>query len=385
MSGVRDPVPALFSALPHLSETVPWMALGAFPTPVERVIGLISPSVELWVKRDDQSGGARESGPGGGGEEVAALYGGNKVRKLEFLLAEARASGARRLATVGGIGSHHVLATALYGARAGFEVEAVVFPQPVTDHVREQILADVAAGARLTPTRGLLGVPSAVRRARRASGTAWIAPGGSSVAGTLGYVSAGLELRAQVARGELPAPDVVYAALGSCGTVAGLLVGLGGAGAPDGRLPTGGGPEVVGVRVVDRVVCNARKTLALARATRFRILPPDGKRPISELARLRVEHRFFGGAYGRSTPEADEAVRRASEVGLLLEPTYTGKALAALLADAQAGRLDGKRVLFLHSYSGVDLSPLLARAPAAATLPPLLRRHFVGGGGGMAH
>jgi 1-aminocyclopropane-1-carboxylate deaminase/D-cysteine desulfhydrase-like pyridoxal-dependent ACC family enzyme len=336
------------------------MPLGHFPTRVERLAGLLPPSVELWVKRDDESG---------------ALYGGNKVRKLEFLLAEARARGAHRLVTLGGIGSHHVLATAIYGREAGFAVDAVVFPQPLTDHVREQLLADVAAGATLWPTRGYFGVPFRVWRTRRAPDVAWITSGGSSPIGSLGYVSAGLELLEQIARSELPPPDVVYLALGSCGTAAGLLVGL--CGAPSlPRLDA----TVVGVRVVDRVVSNARVTRRLAARTAS-LLAARGAEWFNRLAlpHFAVEHRFFGGAYGRATPAADDAVARAAAVGLRLEPTYTGKAMAALLSDAAAGLLDGKRVLFLHTYNSVDLTPFVAAGPGPAALPRSLRRHFDGG------
>jgi 1-aminocyclopropane-1-carboxylate deaminase/D-cysteine desulfhydrase-like pyridoxal-dependent ACC family enzyme len=359
-ASVSPPAPALFRAFPALATTVPWVPLGRFPTRVERVHDLVPPSVELWVKRDDESG---------------AIYGGNKVRKLEFLLGEARARGATRLVTLGAIGSHHVLATAVYGRAAGFAVEAIVFPQPLTDHVREQLLADLAAGATLLPTRGYLGVPWASWRRRRRAGTAWVPAGGSSPVGTLGYVSAGLELLEQIASGELPRPDVVYVALGSCGTAAGLLVGL--AGAPS--LPRLDG-AVVAVRVVDRVVSNAGVTRRLA-ARSAALLAARGEkwfdqsRPLA----LRVDHRFFGGAYGRSTPASEAAVARAAAVGLRLEPTYTGKAMAALLADAESGALDGKRVLYLHSYNSVDLAPLLAGGPGPDALPPSLRRHFVAG------
>lgn len=337
--------PALFTALPRLRDRVPWLSLGNFPTRVHRIEGLVPPSVELWIKREDESG---------------AAYGGNKVRKLEFLLAEARARGATRVATLGGIGSHHVLATAIYGVQQGFAVDAVVFPQPVNDHVRRQILADAASGASLKPTRGYLGVPFAVWRARRKAH--WIGAGGSSVTGTLGYVSAASELRAQVERGELPWPDVIYVPLGSCGTAAGLLCGL--------RSPK---PiEIRAVRVVDRLVCNAGITESLA----ARVSSVVGEQTGGVAPILRVEHRFFGGAYGRATPASTEAVELAAQHGLRLEPTYTGKTLAALLADARSGSLDGKRVMFLHTYNGVDLTGLIARAPALESLPPLLRRHF---------
>jgi 1-aminocyclopropane-1-carboxylate deaminase/D-cysteine desulfhydrase-like pyridoxal-dependent ACC family enzyme len=328
--------PPLFRRHPRLEGEVPWLPLGRFPTAVERVEGLLPPSVELWVKREDRSGEA---------------YGGNKVRKLEFLLAESRAQGRERVLTVGGIGSHHVLATAIYGAALGLAVEAVVFPQPLNDHVRQQLVADLGAGARLVPTRGYAGVPLAVL-ARR-SGAYYVPGGGSSVTGTLGFVSAAVELEEQVAAGALPRPDLLYVALGSCGTAAGLIAGLGAS-----------GPEVVAVRVVDRLVANAWRTHRLARATLSRIGAPG------PLAPLRVEHTQFGGAYGRATPAAEEAVRRAAQAGLILETTYTGKVMAALLADAASGHLDGRRVLFWHTYSSADLAPLLARGHARIDAAP---------------
>src|SRR4051794_3427357 len=115
---------ALFDALPALAANTPHDPLGRFPTRLHRLDGVVPPAVELWVKRDDEGG---------------AAYGGNKVRKLEFLVAEARARGKGRLVTIGGFGSHHVLATGVYGRAAGLAVDAVVFPQPLTPHVLETV------------------------------------------------------------------------------------------------------------------------------------------------------------------------------------------------------------------------------------------------------
>jgi len=341
---------ALFDALPSLSGRLPHLPLGRFPTRVHRLDGVLPASVELWLKRDDESG---------------APYGGNKVRKLEFLLGEARARGRRRLVTVGGYGSHHVLATALYGAACGFSVDAVLFPQPVTDRVRENLLALAATGARLFPASSYAGVPLKVVRSRLGRGAHWIAPGGSSPVGTLGWVSAGFELAAQVRAGALPAPDVVYAALGSCGTVAGLWLGLRMA-----RLAT----RVVGVRVVDRLVAHRRAAIKLAARTERLIARFAEPPPLAEVA-LDVDHRFFGPGYGHSTDEAEQAIAAAAPA-VRLDPTYTGKAFAALLADARAGLLDGKRALFVDTYNSVDLSALIARSPGPPSLPPLLRRLF---------
>jgi len=80
------------------------------------------------------------------------LYGGNKVRKLEYLLADARARGATRLVTIGAVGSHHVLATTLYGGREGFRVEAALVPQPRTEHVVEVVRAGWGTASTRCPS-----------------------------------------------------------------------------------------------------------------------------------------------------------------------------------------------------------------------------------------
>jgi 1-aminocyclopropane-1-carboxylate deaminase/D-cysteine desulfhydrase-like pyridoxal-dependent ACC family enzyme len=247
--------------------------------------------------------------------------------------------------------------------------------------VREQMLADVAAGAALHPVRGYLGVPWRVWQRRRGADAAWISSGGSSPIGSLGYVAAGLELLEQIARSELPPPDVIYLALGSCGTAAGLLIGLAGAPALP-RLDA----RLVGVRVVDRVVSNEGVTRRLAVRTAEH-LAAYGEDWFNHFRAppFAVDHRFFGGGYGRATPASDAAVARAAAVGLTLEPTYTGKAMAALLADADSGALDGKRVLFVNTYSSVDLAPLVAAGPGVAALPPALQRHFDAGTAAAKH
>ena len=98
-----------------------------------------------------------------------------------------------------------------------------------------------------------------------------------------------------------------------------------------------------------------------------------------------VDHRFFGGGYGRATSASDDAVARAAAVGLALEPTYTGKAMAALCADATAGALDGKRVLFVSTYSSVDLAAFVAGGPGPTALAPSLQRYFDAGGARSKH
>ncbi|NUO50192.1 MAG: pyridoxal-phosphate dependent enzyme [Polyangiaceae bacterium] len=339
--------PELFRALPGAEGVLPWMPIGAFPTDVERHRGLVSDSIELWVKREDRS---------------HPIYGGGKVRKLEFLMGDARVRGLSRLATFGGTGSHHVLATAIHGAAAGFEVEATLFPQPLDEHVRELVVAGHSASASLHGVPSLLGVVPSMLRALRRRDTAWLAGGGSSTIGTLGWVSGGLEILAQARAGVFPMPDIVYAALGSCGMVAGLLCGLRHA------RP----PEIVAVRVVGGPFCGETATRRLARNVDARL--SRFRHDVSGGPRLRVEAGQLGRGYGYSTEASRRAVAIAAEHGLCLDPIYTGKVMASLLADADAGRLDGKRVLFIHSFSHDAWRSAVDREMGPARLPRALRR-----------
>jgi 1-aminocyclopropane-1-carboxylate deaminase/D-cysteine desulfhydrase-like pyridoxal-dependent ACC family enzyme len=287
------------------------------------------------------------------------------VRKLEFLLGEARARGCHRLATFGGTGSHHVAATAIHGRRSGFEVEAALFPQPLDDHVRELLLAEQACGARLTGISGYCGILPHLARALRSPHTYWLPGGGSSPLGSLGWVSGGFEILAQQHTGELPPLDAIYAALGSCGTIAGLLWSL--------RSPRA--LDLIGVRVVGAPTCGALPTRLLAHQL-DRLLSPLRDPPRNPPPNLRIDRRFLGPAYGHPTPESLEAVAIAAHHGLTLDPIYTGKVLAALLSDARSGRLHHRRVLLLHSANTADLRPLTSRAPGPDHLPPRLRELF---------
>src|SRR5690606_35113933 len=151
--------------------------------------GAVPSGVRLLVKRDDL---------------CARPYGGNKVRKLEFILAEAKRRGAERLITVGAVGSHHALATTVYGRAHGFRVTLVLFPQQMNEHVRRILLLDYALGAELRYTPRMETVPAAMLAARiayRGERCRVVPPGGSDAFGTLGYVSAALELAEQIADG----------------------------------------------------------------------------------------------------------------------------------------------------------------------------------------
>jgi D-cysteine desulfhydrase len=310
------------------------------PTAVERVAsaglpGGAGPGESVWVKREDRAG---------------TLYGGNKVRKLEWLLGDALESG-RDVLTAGTAGSNHLVATAVYGRAVGVQVLAVVAPQPDTPTARRNARILHAHAERLWVARTEAEVPFAFARAWASTrlfggaSPAVLPVGGSSPLGALGWVGAGLELAAQVAAGELPAPDRVYVALGSGGTVAGLLVGLRLAG-----LPT----EVVAVRAAPSWLASPWRVQRLAGAT-LALLCRHGAHSVS-LGGVRYLEGQYGAGYALPTPAAIDATSRAAAVGLALEGTYTAKAYAAMLAEPGGVRL------FVHTANSWPLEPLLTSA-----------------------
>ena len=242
--------------------------------------------------------------------------------------------------TAGAWGSTHALATAVHGARLGARVEVIRWPQEMHDVARAVRARTEREASRVVDSRSPV---TAMLRAglMRARGVRWVPPGASSPLGTLGFVNAALELLAQVDAGLLPMPARVVVPLGTGGTSAGLALGFALAGAP---------VEVIAVRVVPRVVANAWRVRRLARRTARLIARVSGSPVPGDVSRtLRVEHGFFGGAYGRALP-TNEAVCTRYRAGTpegMLEPTYGAKGFAAALA-----RCDGRPTLFWVTFDG---------------------------------
>lgn len=297
------------------------MKIGSYPTPIQR-------QGALWIKRDDL---------------VAARYGGNKVRKLERLLEDAKAKKTRRIVTIGAGGSHQVLATAIYGKEAGFEVEAVLVAQPGTDHARNNLRVALANDLRVVVAPSWNAAPSLISSILGRD--AYLFPlGGSNPLSSLGFVDVAKEVERQVGDGLLPEPDVIVVALGSGGTAAGLAVGL---------AATSLKTRVIGVAVAPPLKVVELMTRRLARKT-----AKLADLALDEPLRLEMDRRWLGRGYGYATREGELAMSEASRFGLLLDQTYTAKAYAAALDYART-----MRVLYWHTLSSAPL-PL-------ADLPPL--------------
>ena len=321
--------------------------LGDYPTPVDRIDALPTRRGTLWVKRDDLS---------------SPVYGGNKVRKLELLLAAARDAGRSKILTIGAVGSHQVVATAVYGERHGFSVEAILVAQPSSPHARMNLSVALAHGlvATVAPAWALAPPLLAMRWERDAY---FIRLGGSSALGSLGFVDAARELAAQIAAGELSEPDVVFVAMGSGGTAAGLAVGFEQAG-----LRT----RVIGVAISPPapLLAHLARRLAMKTAALAGLPPAAGVRAAR---RIEVDGRWIGRGYGHPTAEGDDAIADARVAGLTLDATYTAKGFAAALAHVREGKSD--HVLFWHTLSTAPLAQLLGDA-GAVPLPSRLERLF---------
>jgi D-cysteine desulfhydrase len=320
-------IPRLHECFPALAESLPHLVLSERPTPVRELDGL-----GIWVKEDGRFGS--------GG------WGGNKVRKLEWLIPDARRRDRRSILTFGGLGTNWGLATALYAREHGLETALVLVDQPIDDHVRAQLARLEASGARIyrthTKRRTVAMLPWLLARNTRGGHPPYLLPaGGSSPVGALGYVEAALEIAAQVEDGSLPEPAHVVVPVGTGGTAAGLALGFQLAG-----LRT----RVAGVIVNDQLRLDADVCARLARRT-VALLERRGAR----LGRLRLEPGMLdltrdqiGAGYGHRTVAAEDAAALAAEERLRLDPVYTAKAMAGLLALRAEGRL-GDPILFVHT------------------------------------
>lgn len=339
------------------------VGLASLPTPVVRLGELeraLGAGGELFQKCDDES---------------SSFYGGNKVRTLEVLFADAMRRDATHVYATGAFGSNHAVATALHAPRAGLVPGAIVYPQPESVSARDNfrvLLAHAGPNVRLLPHWSALpyGMLSELRRARaRGERPVVMMPGGATPLGALGYVSAGLELAEQVHRGELPRPARIVVAVGSNCTTAGLLVGLAlatrrGLGFAPRGLPRP--PRLVAVRVTPWPVTTRYRIVGLARQASELLASLAGdpslaldRRTLGSL--LELEGRELGPGYGYPTDAGREAVRLwAEHAKRPLELTYSGKSAAPVLTLLRA-RAAGPTLYWATKSS----APLPAVDPAA--------------------
>lgn len=313
--------------------SLPSLPLLQSPTPLERMdrlSALLGGGPRLVVKRDDA---------------IPFGFGGNKVRKLALVAGRAKAEGADTLITAGGVQSNHARATAAVAARLGMRAILVANgepqSQPTANALLDRLLAAemVYVAAREERTPKMLEVAA---RVRAGGGRPFTIPiGASTPLGALSFALAVAELTDQ-----MPAPDVIIHSTSSGGTQAGLV-----AGCRLLRLPT----RVLGVSADEsaNALQNEVRTIVRGIADMLRIDPSE----LAKGAPIEVDDRFVGGGYGVETDASREAIELAARAeALFLDPTYTAKAMAALIAYVRQQKfVAGQTVLFWHTGGQVGL------------------------------
>jgi 1-aminocyclopropane-1-carboxylate deaminase/D-cysteine desulfhydrase-like pyridoxal-dependent ACC family enzyme len=303
--------------------------------PLPRLSAALGGATELWIKREDL---------------LPLAFGGNKLRNLEFLVGAALADDADALVTVGRRWSNHARLTAAAGAQAGLEVH-LVLSGPAADPPNPGVLLDELLGAVVHQTatddrteREAM-VDAVVTDLRAAGRRPYvIGVGGSGAVGAVGQVLAAIEADAQ-ARVAGVSFDRIVLPTATGGTQAGLTVGT----------AIAGSDAVVTGMTVARPADELRPSIA-ATVRDLAAMAGTARAPDLLARPIELDDRAFGDGYGRPSAAAEDATRLlASTEGIFVDPIYTAKALAGLLAMVRAGALDGQRVLFWHAGGGPGL------------------------------
>ncbi len=317
----------------------PRISLARTPTPLMPLDTLSRETngVRLWVKRDDLTG---------------SVLSGNKVRKLEFAVADALEKGADTLITCGGTQSNHCRATAIAGAQLGLKVHLVLAGASL-EEPDGNLLLDRVVGAEITLVppeefdlrldRLLEDIAADYRRKGRKP---YVVPlGASNEVGVWGYVSAAEEIKAECDRLSIK-PDVVAFATGSGGTQGGLVLG---------NALYQLGARVIGYSVSWPAQELAEKIRGDLRAWRSRY------RQTLDVERLSIEvdDRYIGPGYGKAEQPVFDTITRLGRLeGLVLDPVYTGKAFHGLLSELGRGALkDVRNAVFVHTGGVFGLFP----------------------------
>ncbi len=322
-----------------LLERFPKAPVGFFPTPLQRLDRLSEElGVELWIKRDDFTG--------------VGLFGGNKVRKLQYLLADALAQGAEYVFTFGATQSNHAMQTATAARRCGLKpvlylmsvVEPDEFPRAnlLLDKIFEAEIHIVPPDFRAT----MQAAREHIARLEAEGHKCYEIPGGGAAPmGSIGYIGGWCEMLEQ-ARAAGFEPEYVFHATGSGGTLAGLMAGHELTESRAKIFSVGVGADEP-VQYVKNAADLTNRTLALVGAEELTVTP--------EAFTFLTD--YYKPGYEQPNPGTEQAIRRlATREGILVDPVYSGKAFYGLLDMIESGKVpQGSKVLFWHTGGATAL------------------------------
>lgn len=313
-----------------LFEQYPKVSLLNGVTPIEHLHNLSKQlATNIYIKRDDNTGFA---------------LGGNKARKLEYLIADALEQGADTIVTCGGVQSNHARQTAAAAAKFGLNCHLIledVAGTPVQDyHHSGNVLLNKLFGAAVhksTSDNLAQDMEKLALELKQQGAKPYIVPmGGSSVVGSLGYLNCGLEIAKQLADMAVDI-DIIVHATGSAGTQAGLLTGLAMANV---NIP------ILGVCVSRSGEQQQNLVWQLCQQIQQLVQLPKAL----EIDCVRANGRYFGAGYGQMNEATKDVMLRVAQTeAILLDPVYTGKAMLGLIDLIEQGELRGKNCLFIHT------------------------------------
>ena len=323
-------------------EKIPWISLREYPTDVEKLerMGEARGFSNLFIKRDDRCN---------------PVYGGNKVRKLEYMLGDAQRKEKKTLISLGAVGSNQVPAIGIFGSELGFDVVGILMDQPNALYVRENLLLDQYYGIKIVYAKNKVSEIGAflVEYLRTELGGGkpyFITPGASSELGNMGFVNAGFELKQQIDNGEVVEPDYIIVPSASIGTSAGLYLGCKLAG-----LRT----RVIGVRVAMAWLVTKWRMGRMIRDINNFMRKYDSSVPVADVKRddLILLEDYLGEDYAYFTDCSRDCVNDMFDLeNIKLEHTYTGKALGGGLDRLKKQGETDANILFWNTYNSIDFS-----------------------------
>jgi len=335
---ISDRHPLIFEYFPELERNINWISLGISPAPVHPLENLGYP--DLWIKRNDL---------------VSPIYGGNKVCRLEFILGDVLKKAKKEIITMGGLGSNHCLATAIFCQKLNISCNVSLYDQPITPLVKENLLLFHKYGAKIKYSRTYprFAFDHYLKQRIKHPNAYFIEAGGSSFLGILGAINDIFELKKQIDEGLMPEPRYIFYPTASNGGMAGLSLGV---------LLTGMKTSVIGVRVgLDRIgpiEFNTPKTVKKTMQKTYEFLKKNGAQvPAIKIAPPHMIEGYFGDGYGYPTPAGQEVLELfRSKENIRLESVYTAKACAAMLDYIKELSPSKCPILYWHTFNSVDMS-----------------------------
>lgn len=356
----------LFARYPILKQQLKPQSFACLPTPVKALSDL---GPNAWIKQDDLT---------------HPDYGGNKIRKLDFVLADIKAKHKKHVITFGATGTNAGVATAMMCFRNNLKCTVYLFEQPLTQTVKDNIALMRFYGAELifcgSLLKTVLSFYSSRYRLSRTSYFLWA--GCSNSVATFAYINAAFELKQQIEQGQLPEPEHIFVPVGSCSTLAGLTLGA--------KL-SGLNSKIIGIRVAPAYLgpfpaCTEGEVNKVIRQAARQMQQWGIKAEELNLpAPCHFSDNFYGEGYGVASEASQSAIDIFKAQGITLENTYTAKAAAAFLQQLnKEDQYNAKPQLFWQTFNSANtlaqielgLSKKETDSPTRPELNPKLKAYL---------